>query len=312
MPRFEEAITGTLEVLKRRGRVSYAAITRQYGLTPDDLEALKDELIDILGAARDEAGKMLVAVEQPAPRRAEGAAERRLVSVMACDLVASTPLSRRLDPEQLRDVIRAYQRSVEAAIERHGGYAARWQGDGVMVYFGYPRAEEDDAVRAVRCGWEILRDLAAVRERVATDYGVTLQARVGVHCGTVVVGDDGATGWQAFGETPNVAARVEGVSGARRRHGHRRDPPVRRRSLRPRAARLPRAQGRRGADRAVPRDRPAPQRRPLRGRARRPPRPAGRPRARARRCSAPPPIGPAPAGGPRSCSPASRASASRG
>ena len=90
MPRFEEAITGTLEVLKRRGRVSYAAITRQYGLTPDDLEALKDELIDILGAARDEAGKMLVAVEQPADRRTPGAAERRLVSVMACDLVAST------------------------------------------------------------------------------------------------------------------------------------------------------------------------------------------------------------------------------
>ena len=153
---------------------------------------------------------MLVAVEQAAPR--EGAPERRLVSVMACDLVASTPLSRRLDPEQLRDVIRSYQTSVEAAIGRHGGHAARWQGDGVMVYFGYPRAEEDDAVRAVRCGWEILRDLEEVRERVAARYGVTLQARVGVHCGTVVVGADGIAGWQAFGETPNVAARVEGVS----------------------------------------------------------------------------------------------------
>jgi class 3 adenylate cyclase len=210
MSRFEEAITGTLDVLQRRGRVSYGAITRQYGLSPDDLEALKDELIEILGAARDEGGRMLVAVEQAAPR--EGAPERRLVSVMACDLVASTPLSRRLDPEQLRDVIRSYQTSVEAAIGRHGGHAARWQGDGVMVYFGYPRAEEDDAVRAVRCGWEILRDLAEVRERVAARYGVTLQARVGVHCGTVVVGDDGIAGWQAFGETPNVAARVEGVS----------------------------------------------------------------------------------------------------
>jgi class 3 adenylate cyclase/tetratricopeptide (TPR) repeat protein len=210
MPRFEEAITGTLEVLKQRGRVSYAAITRQYALEPDALEALKDELIEILGAARDEGGRMLVAVELQAPR--EGAPERRLVSVMACDLVASTPLSRRLDPEQLRDVIRAYQRSVEAAIERHGGHAARWQGDGVMVYFGYPRAEEDDAVRAVRCGWEILRDLQEVRSSVASRFGVTLQARVGVHSGTVVVGADGPTGWQAFGETPNIAARVEGVS----------------------------------------------------------------------------------------------------
>ena len=124
MSQFEEAINGTLEVLKRRGRVSYAAITRQYGLSPDDLDALKDELIEILGAARDEAGKMLVAVEA-GTSRAEGAAERRLVSVMACDLVASTPLSQRLDPEQLREVIRAYQESVEAAIERHGGHAAR-------------------------------------------------------------------------------------------------------------------------------------------------------------------------------------------
>jgi class 3 adenylate cyclase len=213
MPHFEEAINGTLDVLKQRGRVSYAAITRQYGLSPEDLEVLKDELIDILGAARDEAGKMLVAVEEASlPAAPRGPAERRLVSVMACDLVASTPLSQRLDPEQLRDVIRDYQRGVEAAIERHGGHAARWQGDGVMVYFGYPRAEEDDAVRAVRCGWEILRDLVDVRERVAGRHGVTLQARVGVHCGTVVVGDDGATGWQAFGETPNVAARVEGAS----------------------------------------------------------------------------------------------------
>jgi class 3 adenylate cyclase/predicted ATPase len=210
MPRFEEAITGTLEVLKQRGRVSYAAITRQYGLSPDDLEALKDELTEILGAARDEGGRMLVAVAEAAPR--EGAPERRLVSVMACDLVASTPLSRRLDPEQLREVIRSYQASVEAAIKRHGGHAARWQGDGVMVYFGYPRAEEDDALRAVRCGWEIMRDLAEVRERITARYDVTIQARVGVHCGTVVVGDDGIAGWQAFGETPNVAARVESVS----------------------------------------------------------------------------------------------------
>ena len=92
MPRFEEAITGTLEVLKRRGRVSYAAITRQYGLSPDDLEALRDEVIEILGAARDEGGRLLVAVEQAAPRRAGARAAARSRS-MACDLVASTPPS---------------------------------------------------------------------------------------------------------------------------------------------------------------------------------------------------------------------------
>ena len=212
--RFEESVNGTLDALKRRGRVSYAAIVRQYGLTPDDLEALKDEVIDILGAARDEDGKLLVAVEQAGtPQGAP--AEWRQVSAMACDLVASTPLSQRLDAEDLREVMRAYQGSVEAAVERHGGHAATWNGDGVMVYFGYPRAEEDDAVRAVRCGWEILRDLETVQASVADRHGVDLQARVGVHGGTVVVGDEGtSSGWQthAFGDTPNVAARVESAS----------------------------------------------------------------------------------------------------
>src|SRR3954453_4460291 len=110
MSHFEEAINGTLDVLKERGRVPYAAITRPDWLAPSDLEILKDELIGTLGAARDEAGRMLVAVEEPsAPAPARGGAERRLVSVMACDLVASTPLSQRLDPEQLREVIRDYQ-----------------------------------------------------------------------------------------------------------------------------------------------------------------------------------------------------------
>src|SRR3954453_3253802 len=104
--RFEESVNGTLDALKRRGRVSYAAIVRQYGLTPDDLEALKDELIDVLGAARDENGKVLVAVEQTGASQC-APAEWRQVSAMACDLVASTPLSQRLDPEDLRDVMRA-------------------------------------------------------------------------------------------------------------------------------------------------------------------------------------------------------------
>lgn len=204
---FEEAVNGTLDALRRRGRVSYAAIARQYGLAPDDLAALKSELVDVLGAARDEGGTVLVAVADAGPPPAE----RRLVSAMACDLVASTPLSQRLDPEDLREVLLAYQDSVETAIAHHGGHPATWQGDGVMAYFGYPAAEEDDAVRAVRCGWEILRDLKDVTQRVAARHGVDLQARVGVHCGTVVVGDEGGA-THAFGDTPNVAARVEGAS----------------------------------------------------------------------------------------------------
>ena len=127
---------------------------------------------------------------------------------MFCDLVGSTALSRRLDPEDLREVIDAYHRCVAAAIERAGGFVAKYMGDGVLAYFGYPRADEHDAEQAVRAGLALVEAVDALD----TAAGAPLAARVGIATGLVVVGDligQGAAQEQAVvGETPNLAARL--------------------------------------------------------------------------------------------------------
>ena len=124
-------------------------------------------------------GKALAANDGAAPE-----AERRQVCVLFCDLVGSTPLSQRLDPEDLRDVVGAYQRVCEAVVLRHNGFVAQYRGDSIEVYFGYPLAHEDDASRVVRCALEMLD---AVRQ-LAVATKVDLQVRIGIHSGRVVVG----------------------------------------------------------------------------------------------------------------------------
>jgi class 3 adenylate cyclase len=111
-------------------------------------------------------------------------AERRQLTVMFCDLVGSTELSARLDPEDLREVIGAYHRTVAAAVTRFDGFVAKYMGDGVLAYFGYPQAHEDDAERAVRAGLGLIDAVARLDIR-----SVDLQARVGISTGLVVVGD---------------------------------------------------------------------------------------------------------------------------
>ena len=131
---------------------------------------------------------------------------------MFVDLVGSTALSARLDPEDLRELIGAYHRRVAAAVERPGGFVAKYMGDGVLAYFGYPRAHEDDAERAIRAGLELV---AAVRDLEAP-AGTALRVRVGIATGLVVVGDllgSGAAREQAVvGETPNLAARLQALA----------------------------------------------------------------------------------------------------
>lgn len=211
---FDDAVEGALEILQRRSRVSYGALRRQFDLDDEAIAALRHELVDVLQVADDERGELLVLrTGGTAPRRgeAEPQAERRQLTVLAADLVGSTALSMRLDPEDLRELMHVYQTTCTRTIERLGGHVATWQGDGVFVLFGYPRAGEDDAVRAVRCGWEIVNDLGPARERFKRQHGISLAVRVGVHTGTTVVGDEGKTSaWQthAFGGTPNIAARV--------------------------------------------------------------------------------------------------------
>lgn len=148
-----------------------------------------------------------------APTRAAPEAERRQLTVMFCDLVGSTKLSGEVDPEDLRDLIRAYQDAAEGVVQRYEGHVAQHLGDGLLVYFGYPRAHENDAERAIRAGLEIVEAMGPLNERLKQEYSVNLAVRIGVHTGPVVVGSVGLDERQeqlAIGEAPNVAARVQG------------------------------------------------------------------------------------------------------
>ena len=150
---------------------------------------------------------------EPGQRVASGDAERRQLTVMFCDLVGSTELSQTLDPEDLRDVNRAYQDGCKAAIERYDGYVARYMGDGVLAYFGYPQAHEDDAERAIHAGLGVVGSVARLSTGVE---GIELSVRVGIATGPVVVGDligEGASQESAVvGQTPNLAARLQGMA----------------------------------------------------------------------------------------------------
>jgi len=141
-----------------------------------------------------------------------GHAERRQLTVMFCDLVGSTPLSRRLDPEALRDILRRYQNAVASAVIGYEGHVAKFLGDGVLAYFGWPRAYEDQAERAVRAALDVIAGVEAVE----LDGGDHLQVRVGIASGEVVVGDllgDTVTEKEAvIGETPNLAARLQSLA----------------------------------------------------------------------------------------------------
>src|SRR5436190_17285430 len=137
-------------------------------------------------------------------------AERRQVTVLFSDLVSSTALSARMDPEDLREVISAYQKCVAETVRRCGGFVAKYMGDGVLIYFGYPEAHEDDAERAVRAALQLIAAVTALKSPVP------LQTRVGIATGLVVVGDLIGSGEAQergiIGETPNLAARLQGVA----------------------------------------------------------------------------------------------------
>ncbi len=134
---------------------------------------------------------------------------------MFCDLVDSTVLSGQLDPEDLREVVRAYQETCAKVIARFEGHIAQYLGDGLLVYFGYPLAHEDDAQRAVRAGLGMVEALGQLNTRLMQERGVHLAVRLGIHTGLVVVGEVGGGTRQeqlALGETPNLAARLQGIA----------------------------------------------------------------------------------------------------
>jgi class 3 adenylate cyclase len=186
-------------------------------LTADDLTALgitsvghRRRLLHAI-AALDQ-GRAATAAEPITVAVRPVEAERRQLTVLFCDLVGSTELARRLDPEDLREVMRAYQAACADVISRFEGHLARFLGDGVLAYFGWPGAHEDDAERAVRAGLQLIEDVARLQDRAEA----RLQARVGVATGHVVVGDlisEGASEKDAVsGECPNLAARLQALA----------------------------------------------------------------------------------------------------
>jgi len=210
--------------LERLGLGQYAQRFAENEIDVSVLPHLTDQDLKDIGIPLGHRRKILAAISEPtaaaqaAPEpsaasmaaKAPDAAERRQVTVMFVDLVGSTELSARMDPEDLRDIISTYQKCVTETVQRFDGFVAKYMGDGVLAYFGYPQAHEDDAERAVRAGLDLIARLAALKEPVV------LQARVGIATGLVVVGDlIGAGEAQErgiIGETPNLAARLEGIA----------------------------------------------------------------------------------------------------
>jgi len=135
--------------------------------------------------------------------------ERRHLTVLFCDLVSSTEIAAHLDPEDWRDIAAAYQRTAAEAVTRFGGHVAKYLGDGLVVYFGFPEAHEDDGERAVRAGLAIIDTIAALNTELAKGQNVKLAVRVGIHTGSVVVGRGGGTEADVFGDAPNIASRVQ-------------------------------------------------------------------------------------------------------
>jgi class 3 adenylate cyclase len=210
--------------LKKLGMSEYAQRFAENGIEIDVLSELMDQDLERLGVLLGHRRRMLrairglgdVAATPPPPAEItvppQDSAERRQLTVMFCDLVGSTALSGRLDPEDLRGVIAAYQRCCTEWVERNGGFVAKYMGDGVLAYFGYPKAHEHDAERGVRVGLALVEAVPKLK----TVAGTPLQVRVGISTGLVVVGDligAGAAQEQAVvGETPNLAARLQALA----------------------------------------------------------------------------------------------------
>src|SRR5215813_2586888 len=211
--------------LRKLGMSEYAERFAENDIEIDILPELTDHDLKGLGISLGHRRRILRAIRElgapvpAAPQTEAGvsptphdSAERRQLTVMLCDLVGSTALSVKLDPEDLRGIIGGYHRCCTELVERHGGFVARYMGDGVLAYFGYPHAHEHDAERAVRAGLALVEEVPKLK----TAAGVPMQVRVGIATGLVVVGDLIGGGsvqeHEVVGETPNLAARLQALA----------------------------------------------------------------------------------------------------
>ena len=224
---FVAVVDQAIALLRQRGRLTYRTLQLQFQLDDAYLAALTDELIEGQRLAVDEAGRVLVLVGDTATPASPAAvqalppaasappdAERRQLTVLFCDLVDSTGLSSQLDPEDLREVVRAYQDTCAKVIARFEGHIAQYLGDGLLVYFGYPLAHEDDAQRAVRAGLGMLDALGQLNAHLGRSVGCSWRCAWASTPG-VVVGEVGSGTRQeqlALGETPNLAARLQALA----------------------------------------------------------------------------------------------------
>jgi len=221
-------VTGIREWLQELGLQKYAALFAEHEITVEVLPLLTEADLGALGLPTEARRRLMVAIRAhgPAAYARPSApspgipleqstttyeAERRQLTVMFCDLVGSTALAERLDPEELRDLIQAYHRACGEVVARYEGYVAQYLGDGLMIYFGWPQAHEDDAERSVRSALEMVQAVKGV------SAAPPLAVRIGVATGAVVVGDalggDDAEATLAVGETPILASRLQGVAG---------------------------------------------------------------------------------------------------
>lgn len=232
-----------IALLEKQARITRRSLQRAFAVDEESLDRLGEELAKQQIADIDER-QTLIRVADPVPvvpqtgpttvtkvpRAASqtvadseptgsphrpSQAERRQLTVMFCDLVGSTDLSGKLDPEDLREVVQTYQKTAATVIEKYDGHIAQYLGDGLLIYFGYPLAHEDDAQRAVYTGLEILDAIKQANSGLQNSFSVSLAVRIGIHTGPVVVGEIGGGGRReqlALGETPNIAARIEGLA----------------------------------------------------------------------------------------------------
>ena len=242
-PQFQLALYAVLFLLQRDQRVTYRALRHIFGLDDGLIEAIRTELV-FRHLAVDENDDGLVWMHEhpqmtlnasppmpsmetttdvasgeqltlPEPTRSAPEAERRQLTVMFCDLVGSTDLAGRLDPEALREVVRAYQETAAQVVDRYEGHIAQYLGDGLLIYFGWPRSHEDNAQRAVHAGLGIVEAINKLNVELKTAHQVQLAVRIGIHTGQVVIGEMGGGNRHenlALGETPNIAARLEGLA----------------------------------------------------------------------------------------------------
>src|SRR3984893_11993727 len=210
--------------LQSLGLAQYEAVFREHEIDAEVLAELAESDLEKLGMPLGHRKRLLKAIralgageatppsQSPTVAVSRDVAERRQITVMFCDLVGSTPLSTRLDPEDLRAIIGAYHKCVAEAVGQFEGFVAKYMGDGVLCYFGYPQAHEDDAERGVRAGLGLVEAIP----NLSTSAGSPLQVRIGIATGLVIVGDligAGAAQEQAVvGASPNLAARLQALA----------------------------------------------------------------------------------------------------